>query len=96
MARLGYTNVFTHVVDGTEGLVSRAPFAAILVPAAAEEPPRPLLDQLTEGGRLIIPIGSRTKGQRMMRDTLEGRTLVYDDLGPFAFVPLIGEHGFKE
>jgi protein-L-isoaspartate(D-aspartate) O-methyltransferase len=96
LARLGYSNVFTHVVDGTGGLISRAPYAAILVPAAAAEVPRPLMDQLTEGGRLIIPIGDREHGQRMMRYTLEGRTLVYDDLGPFAFVPLIGEHGFKE
>ena len=96
LQRLRYTNVYTHVVDGTEGLISRAPYAAILVPAAAAEVPRPLMDQLTEGGRLIIPIGERTPGQRMMRYTLQGRTLVYDDLGPFAFVPLIGEHGFKE
>lgn len=96
LARLGYTNVYTHVVDGTEGLISRAPYNAILVPAAAKEVPRPLMDQLTEGGRLIIPIGDRETGQRMMRYTLEGRTLLYDDLGPFAFVPLIGEHGFKE
>jgi protein-L-isoaspartate(D-aspartate) O-methyltransferase len=96
LARLGYTNVFTHLVDGTEGLVSRAPFTAILVPAAAKEVPEPLMDQLTEGGRLIIPIGDLGSGQRMRRYTLQGRTLLYDDLGPFAFVPLIGEHGFKE
>jgi protein-L-isoaspartate(D-aspartate) O-methyltransferase len=96
LLRLGYTNVYTHVVDGTEGLSSRAPFAAILVPAAAAEVPHPLMDQLTEGGRLIIPIGDRSHGQRMMRYTLQGRKLLYDDLGSFAFVPLIGEHGFKE
>jgi protein-L-isoaspartate(D-aspartate) O-methyltransferase len=94
--RLGYTNVFTHVVDGTEGLVSRAPYSAILVPAAAAEVPKPLMDQLTEGGRLVIPIGDRQRGQRLMRYTLKGRTLIYDDLGPFAFVPLIGAHGYKE
>lgn len=96
LQRLGYTNVFTHVVDGTQGLASRAPYSAILVPAAAKEVPQPLMDQLVEGGRLVIPIGDRERGQRMMRYTLQGRTLVYDDLGPFAFVPLIGEHGFKE
>jgi len=96
LARLGYTNVVTHVVDGTEGLSAYAPFAAILVPAAAKEVPQPLADQLSEGGRLIIPIGDRESGQRMRRYTLQGRTLVYDDFGPFAFVPLIGEHGFRE
>jgi protein-L-isoaspartate(D-aspartate) O-methyltransferase len=95
LARLGYSNVYTHLVDGTGGLESRAPYAAILVAAAAEEAPRPLMDQLTEGGRLVIPIGPKG-GQRMRRYTLSGRTLVYDDLGPFAFVPLIGEHGFKD
>jgi protein-L-isoaspartate(D-aspartate) O-methyltransferase len=96
LQRLGYTNVYTHVVDGTEGLISRAPYAAILVPAAASEVPEPLKDQLIEGGRLIIPIGERGGGQIMMRYTLQGRTLVYDSLGPFSFVPLIGEHGFRE
>jgi protein-L-isoaspartate(D-aspartate) O-methyltransferase len=96
LQRLGFTNVFTHLVDGTEGLPSRAPFAAILVPAAAQEVPRPLVEQLQKGGRLVIPIGGREGGQRMMRYTLKDRSLLYDDLGPFAFVPLIGEHGFKE
>jgi protein-L-isoaspartate(D-aspartate) O-methyltransferase len=95
LQRLGFSNVHTHVVDGTEGLASHAPYAAILVPAAAREVPQPLLAQLAEGGKLVIPIGDREQGQRMMRYVRHGQTLTYDDLGPFAFVPLIGEHGFK-
>jgi protein-L-isoaspartate(D-aspartate) O-methyltransferase len=96
LQRLGFSNVRTHVVDGTAGLASHAPYAAILVPAAAREVPQPLLAQLAEGGRLVIPIGDRERGQRMMRYVRHGDTLSCDDLGPFAFVPLIGEHGFKE
>jgi protein-L-isoaspartate(D-aspartate) O-methyltransferase len=96
LQRLGYSNVHPHVVDGTEGLACHAPFAAILVPAAAREVPQPLLAQLAEGGRLVIPIGGREQGQRMMRYVRHGETFSCDDLGPFAFVPLIGEHGFRE
>lgn len=96
LRRLGYTNVFTHLNDGTQGLASHAPYDAILVPAAAQEVPTPLMEQLSDGGRLVIPIGNRGGGQRMMRYILQGRTLMSDDLGPFAFVPLIGVHGFKE
>ena len=97
LQRLGYTNVYTHVFDGTAGLASQAPFQAILVPAAAKEVPQPFLDQLAEGGRLVIPIGDRSaEGQRMMRYTLRDRRLSYVDLGAFTFVPLIGEHGCRE
>lgn len=97
LQRLGFTNVYTHVFDGTAGLASQAPFQAILVPAAAKEVPQPLIDQLAEGGRLVIPIGGGSSGgQRMMRYTLRDRTLNCDDLGAFTFVPLIGEHGFRE
>jgi len=82
-------------VDGTTGLPEHAPYAAILVPAAAKGAPQPLLDQLAEGGRLVIPIGDRQHGQRMMRYTRQGQELISEDFGAFAFVPLIGEHGFQ-
>jgi protein-L-isoaspartate(D-aspartate) O-methyltransferase len=94
LQRLGYANVFTHLSDGTEGLAAHAPYSAIMVPAAAQAPPQPLLDQLDDGGRLVIPIGERGGGQRMKRFTRRGSALEAEDLGPFAFVPLIGEHGF--
>jgi protein-L-isoaspartate(D-aspartate) O-methyltransferase len=96
LRRLGVANVFTHVDDGTEGLASHAPYAAILVPAAAKEAPKPLLEQLAPGGRLVIPIGDRQSGQRMLRYTRSGEEFTCEDFGPFAFVPLIGEHGWQE
>jgi protein-L-isoaspartate(D-aspartate) O-methyltransferase len=95
LQRLGFANVFTHIVDGTTGLPEHAPYAAILVPAAAKEVPQPLLDQLADGGRLVIPIGDRQHGQRMMRYTRQGQERISEDFGAFAFVPLIGEHGFQ-
>jgi protein-L-isoaspartate(D-aspartate) O-methyltransferase len=95
LQRLGYANVQTHIIDGTAGLPEYAPYAAILVPAAAKEAPQPLLKQLAEGGRLVIPIGDRERGQRMMRYMRQGQGLISEDFGAFAFVPLIGEHGFQ-
>ena len=56
---LGLRNVHVHVGDGSRGLVEFAPFAAIIVTAAAPSIPKPLLEQLAEGGRLVIPVGSR-------------------------------------
>jgi protein-L-isoaspartate(D-aspartate) O-methyltransferase len=93
LQRLGFANVHTYVDDGTQGLASHAPYAAILVPAAAREVPQPLLAQLADGGKLVIPIGDHRQGQRMMRYARHGQTMSSDDLGPFAFVPLIGARG---
>ena len=95
LQRLGFANVVTHIVDGTTGLPEHGPYTAILVPAAAMAAPQPLLDQLAEGGRLVIPIGDRQHGQRMMGYTRRGQELLSEDFGAFAFVPLIGEHGFQ-
>jgi protein-L-isoaspartate(D-aspartate) O-methyltransferase len=94
LERLGYANVSTHLADGTLGLASFAPFAAIIVPAAAMDLPATLIEQLVDGGRLIIPVGDREQGQRMLRCTKRGLESETEDLGPFAFVPLIGAHGF--
>jgi protein-L-isoaspartate(D-aspartate) O-methyltransferase len=96
LQRLGLANIFTHVDDGTAGLPSHAPYAAILVPAAAKDVPQPLLAQLAEGGRLVIPIGDRERGQRMLRYTRAREEFTCEDLGAFAFVPLIGEYGWHE
>lgn len=92
LERLGYRNVHTYVADGTGGLPEHAPYGAIVVPAAAKEVPQSLLDQLAEGGKLVIPIGDREDGQRMMRYTLQAGSLASVDFGAFAFVPLIAEH----
>jgi protein-L-isoaspartate(D-aspartate) O-methyltransferase len=59
LANLGLSNVHVHTGDGTLGLPEQAPFAGIIVTAAAPRVPRPLLDQLMDGGRLVIPVGGR-------------------------------------
>jgi len=94
LARLGYDNVHVHCGDGTEGWPEAAPYDAIAVAASAPRPPRPLLDQLAIGGRLVLPVGD----ERMQRLVLVTRTseLVYDqqDRGAVRFVPLVGAHGW--
>ena len=95
LKRLGYLNVHVHLSDGTLGLASKGPFDAISVTAAAREVPQPLLDQLADGGRLVIPVGS-LHGQQMQRITRRGDRFETENFGPYAFVPLIGEHGWPE
>ena len=95
LRRLGYHNVHIHLADGTLGLRSHAPFDAISVTAAARELPQPLLDQLADGGRIVIPVGSHY-GQQMQRITRRGDRYETEDFGAYAFVPLIGAHGWPE
>ncbi|HEX9456302.1 MAG TPA: protein-L-isoaspartate(D-aspartate) O-methyltransferase, partial [Candidatus Acidoferrum sp.] len=81
LARLGYSNVHVHCGDGTLGLPEFAPFDAILVAAAAPAVPQPLLGQLAEGGRMILPIGDaehqelrliEKQGTAFLTSTMEG------------------------
>ncbi len=95
LSRLGYSNVRVHTADGTEGLRRYAPFDAILVAAGARTLPQPLVDQLTGGGRIVIPLGPK-HGQIMARFTYQDGQLTKDSFGAFAFVPLIGQHGWQE
>ena len=98
----GFNNVTTVVGDGTLGWPDEAPYNAIVVTAAGPEPSGPLLRQLAEGGRLVMPIGSRRGGQRLMRLTLTGAPssataepeYAAERLTAVRFVPLIGAHGF--
>jgi protein-L-isoaspartate(D-aspartate) O-methyltransferase len=90
---LGYDNVTVHKGDGTQGLPGFAPYQAIMVTAAAPDVPPPLLEQLGEGGRLVMPVGSRG-GQVLLLYKREGNAFHREDLAPVAFVPLIGEHGW--
>jgi len=90
---LGYENVRVHVGDGTQGLPEHAPYQAIMVTAAAPDVPSPLLDQLGEGGRLVMPVGGRG-GQVLLLYRREGGEFHREDMAPVAFVPLIGEHGW--
>jgi protein-L-isoaspartate(D-aspartate) O-methyltransferase len=93
LKKLGYSNIQIHLGDGTKGLPELAPFQAIMVTAAGPDVPQPLLDQLDEGGRLIIPVGGRF-GQVLELYKRERNKIHKEELTPVAFVPLIGEHGW--
>ncbi len=89
LARLGYANVEVRTGDGYEGWREHAPFDAILVTAGASEVPPPLIEQLAPGGRLVIPVGSSTFSQELLRvEKSETGEVAVRDLLPVAFVPL--------
>lgn len=90
---LGYSNITIHEGDGTHGLPEHAPYQGIMVTAAAPEVPQPLLDQLGEGGRLVMPVGGRG-GQLLQLYQRKKGEITREDLTPVAFVPLIGDHGW--
>jgi protein-L-isoaspartate(D-aspartate) O-methyltransferase len=94
LRRLGFENVHVRIANGSIGLPKESPFDAIIVTAAAEELPPAYLDQLADGGRIIIPIGrSAPHLQTLFRFKLAGGTVTSDRLGSFTFVPLIREYG---
>ncbi|MCO5296306.1 MAG: protein-L-isoaspartate(D-aspartate) O-methyltransferase [Fimbriimonadaceae bacterium] len=93
---LGYGNVHVLHGDGTLGWPEHAPFDAILVSAGGPEvPPAPLLEQLAEGGRLVVPVGS-TRTQELIRLRRCGGRFSREPLGAVRFVPLIGAEGWPE
>ncbi|MFN3346640.1 MAG: protein-L-isoaspartate(D-aspartate) O-methyltransferase [Candidatus Bipolaricaulaceae bacterium] len=94
LRRLGYQNVRFRVADGTKGWPEEAPFAKILVTAAAPRVPPSLLAQLEEGGRMVIPVGGRFD-QDLWLVRKQGGKPVYEYLCPVSFVPLIGEEGWR-
>lgn len=85
-------NVMVLVGDGSRGWPDEGPYDAICVAAAAPEVPQPLLDQLAEGGRLVMPVGPPHM-HRLLLLRRDGDDLVEQDLGAVRFVPLTGEHG---
>jgi len=92
---LKISNVQVHVGDGTLGLAEFAPFAAIIVTAAAPDVPQALLDQLEDGGRLVIPVGPQGD-QHLERWRRQGDKFAYENILAVAFVPLIGAQGWKK
>src|SRR5882762_5364070 len=95
LERLGHANVHVHCGDGTLGLPEFAPFDAILVAAAAPAIPQPLLAQLAEGGRMIVPLGG-VEHQELRLIERNHDTFRMTMLEPCRFVPLVGAHGWKE
>lgn len=92
---LGYTNILFKAFDGTLGWEEYAPFDAIIVTAGAPRVPQPLLDQLAEGGRLVIPVGGKFS-QDLIKITKKNGNIIQKDLGGCRFVDLIGIYGWKD
>jgi len=93
--RLGYQNIALHVGDGTIGWSEHAPYDAIIVTAGAPHTPKPLLDQLSVGGRLVIPIGDE-QAQTLIRVTRTRTSFKEEQLGECKFVRLLGKYGWRE
>jgi protein-L-isoaspartate(D-aspartate) O-methyltransferase len=94
LEELGYANVHVGVGDGSQGWAEHAPYQAILVTAAPPEVPPALLDQLAEGGRLVIPIGVHAQELELYTKSAEGVRV--QSLAPVRFVPLTGGAGYVE
>ena len=97
IARLGYDNVQIIEGDGTRGCIAEAPFDAILAAASGTHVPKALLDQLVEGGCIVMPLGGPGWAQQLVKVTKRaGGALEHENLGGVRFVPLIGEEGWKD
>lgn len=95
LERLGYTNVDVHRVDDVLGWPEDGPYDGIVVAAAAPEVPMSLLNQLAEGGRLVIPVGGRNT-QELVRIVKTPEGAKRHNLGPCRFVPLLGRSAWPE
>lgn len=91
LRQLGYKNVHTRTGDGWKGWPEAAPFDAIIVTAAADTIPPPLLDQLKDGGRMIIPLGPKAGAQDLVLVTKPGGKVHTRPLIPVRFVPFVRE-----
>ncbi len=94
LREMGVDNVKIQVFDGSIGWAEAAPFDRILVTAAAPRVPEPLLDQLAEGGRLLVPEGDR-RLQRLVLYEKTARRVRREEGEEVAFVPLVGRHGWE-
>ena len=86
---LEITNITTITADGSHGLPDQAPFDRIIVTAAAEDPPGPLLAQLREGGIMVVPVGQSDAVQSLIKVTRGETGFEYEELLPVRFVPLL-------
>jgi protein-L-isoaspartate(D-aspartate) O-methyltransferase len=95
LRRKNYDNILIKVGDGTLGWPEHAPYDGIIVTAGSPGIPAPLVEQLAEGGRLVIPAGSGYS-QRLLVLTRSGAEIIQRDEGGCVFVPLIGEYGWGD
>jgi len=95
LARLGYADVEVVWGDGTEGYAAAAPYEVILVTAGAPQVPQVLVDQLTDAGRLVMPVGDR-QYQYLRLIVRHGTETMTQVLEACQFVPLIGKHAWPE
>lgn len=91
LARMGYKNILTKQGDGYKGWEEHAPYDIIMVTAADDHIPQPLIDQLAENGRLVMPIGSPSSAQQLVLATKKGGKIEKRKLAMVRFVPLL--HG---
>lgn len=97
LQKLNILNISLRCADGTNGWENHAPFDGILVAAGSPSLPEPLLKQLKSGGKLVIPIGEDQKTQKLIRVMrMAANDFQTEDFGACAFVPLIGEHGWRD
>jgi protein-L-isoaspartate(D-aspartate) O-methyltransferase len=89
LGKLGYKNVHIKIGDGHKGWPQKAPFDAIIVTCAPEQIPRPLVEQLKEGGRIIIPVGRKGAIQKLVLAVKRGGLLRTEDIMLVRFVPMV-------
>ncbi len=94
LADNGYDNAHVTVSDGTKGLEDLAPFDRIIITAAAPKIPEPIINQLKEGGIIVVPVGERFS-QMLIKGRKEKGILIEEYHTPCVFVPLVGEYGWK-
>ena len=87
--KLGYKNIHVKIGDGYKGWPDKAPFDAVIVTCAPEKVPRALIEQLNEGGRMIIPVGRTGGVQKLVRAVKKGGRLKTDDVMYVRFVPMV-------
>ena len=95
LSQLGYDNILFKAFDGTLGWKEYAPFDAIMVTAGAPHIAKPLIDQLADNGRMIIPVGDRYS-QELLKVVRKGSEFKQESLGGCRFVNLIGAHGWSD
>ena len=94
--KAGYGDRITVIhQDGTLGYPEEAPYDRVLVAAAGPEVPKPLVEQLSDAGVLLVPVGGAQFYQTLVRLRKKNGQTVEENLGGVAFVPLIGKHGFE-